>query len=216
MRRMRRSPGVLLLSAALLAAPAATTAQDEPKKPAAAEPAAPAEPFLQVDKVDVETPPCRIERPSDSWLFLDLEVMRRQAIEQKQDVSGYATLKARLYHGRTRSNIFVKAEADVVHRAEPPKAADLAKPMADGLVAALTDGKLEQQGAARVGAREGWLFEVRGKPKDPPNAAPVVIVRAVVYRPEDHQIFTITLEGPAEKAADLRKDLLKLLKKVKL
>lgn len=216
MRPMRRFHGVLLLSAAVLAAPAATTAQEEPKQGEPAAPAADDTPFIEGDKVDVETPPCRLERPSDSWQFVNLEVTRRQAIEQKQDVSGYATLKARLYHGRTRSNIFVKAEPDNVHRAEPPKPADLARPMAEGLVAALTDGKLEQQGAVRVGAREGWLFEVKGTPKQGNDPKPIVILRAVVYRAEDHQLFTITLEGPADKASELRKDLLKMLKKARI
>lgn len=216
MRRMRRFLGVLL-SAAVLAVPAASPAQDEPKaEPKKAEPDPDAPPFLEVDRVDIETPPCRIERPSDSWQFVNLEVMHRKAIEAKQDVSGYVTLKARLFHGRTRTNIFVKVEPDVVHRAEPPKPTDLAKPMIDGFVAALVEGKLVKQGSVQVGAREGWLFEVRGKPRDPAGAPPIVLVRAVVYRPEDHQLFTITLEGPADRAADLRKDLLKMLKKTRL
>lgn len=207
---------VVLAIAATMAAvtppvtPAVARAQEEP---AADEP-----PFLEgQDRLDVATPAMRLERPSDSWQFLNLEVLERRAREAHQDVRGYEALKARLWHGTTRSNIFVKAFPDTVHRAEPPAAADLAGPMAENLVAALVEGQLKQQGAVRVGPRAGWIFEVHGRPRGArPDAPPVAIVSAVVYRPEDHHIFTFTLEGPAEKITPLKRDLLKLLRKARL
>lgn len=221
MRSMLRSHGrgglraVALSAAATLAAvgavaPTHVVAQEEP---AEEEP-----PFLEgQDRVDVATPAMRLERPSDSWQFLNLEVLERKAREARQDVSGYQTLKARLWHGSTRSNIFVHAVPDTVHRAAPPAPADLARPMAEGLVGALVDGKLEQQGAARVGPREAWIFEVHGKPRNArPDAPPIAIVRAVAYRNEDHHIFQFTLEGPAEKIGQLKRDFMKFLKKARL
>ncbi len=206
----------VLVAAASLAAsgvvlsPAPVVAQDEPD---AEDP-----PFLEgQDRVDVASPAMRLERPSDSWQFLNLEVLERKAREARQDVSGYASLKARLWHGSTRSNIYVHAVPDTVHRAEPPTPADLARPMVEGLVGALVEGKLEQQGAARVGPREAWIFEVHGKPRGArPDAPPVAIVRAVAYRAEDHHIFQFTLEGPAEKIGQLKRDFMKFLKKARL
>ncbi|MCO5165156.1 MAG: hypothetical protein M9894_02155 [Planctomycetes bacterium] len=175
-------------------------------------------PFLEgQDRVDCQEPPLRVERPSDSWMFINLEVMQRRAEQARQDVSGYRTLRARLWHGSTRSNIFVHATPDNVRRTSPPAAAELARPMAEGLVGALEGGKLEAQGATRVGAREGWMFEVHGRPRGrDENAGAIAIVRAVVYRPEDGHVFTFTLEGPAEKIAQLKRDFVKLLKKVRV
>src|SRR5688572_32206577 len=142
MRPMRRAVPFLLLAAALLAAPP-VVADDDPKADPKGEPSE--EIFLGVDKVDVEAPKMRVERPSDSWQFINLELAQRQAREQGQDTSGYATLKARLYQGRTRSNIFVHAQPDPQARKEPPPAQELAGPMIEGLVRALGQGKLEQQ-----------------------------------------------------------------------
>lgn len=207
------------LRAVVLAAAAAGAAVTfVPPAPAGAQdqPADEEPPFLEgQDRVDVQTPPLRLERPSDSWQFLNLEVLERKARDAGQDVSGYQTLKARLWHGSTRSNIFVHAVPDLVHRAAPPTPAELARPMVEGLVRQLVDGKLEQEGAARVGPRAGWIFEIHGKPRaDAP--APVAIVRAVTYRAEDHHMFTFTLEGPVEKIAQLKRDFMKLLKKARL
>ncbi|MBX3472162.1 MAG: hypothetical protein KF878_35365 [Planctomycetes bacterium] len=175
-------------------------------------------PFLEgQDRVECQEPPLRVERPSDSWMFINLEVMQRRAEQARQDVSGYRTMRARLWHGSTRSNIFVHATPDHVRRTAPPPAAELARPMAEGLVAALEGGKLEGQGATRVGAREGWMFEVHGRPRGrDAEAGAIAIVRAVVYRPEDSHVFTFTLEGPAEKIAQLKRDFVKLLKKVRV
>jgi hypothetical protein len=199
----------LLVGAAAMAVPVPVTAQGEPKAPAPEDP-----PFLEgQDRVDIETPAMRVERPSDSWMFLNLEVLQRQAREARQDVSGYLHLKARLWHGSTRSNIFVHAQPDTVNRAEPPTPQAIAEPLMQGLVQALTEGKVEQQGAVRVGNREGWSFEVHGRPRGEPNGALVAIMRAVVYRNEDHQIFMFTLEATADKIGPLKKDFGKLLKK---
>lgn len=202
----------LLVGAAALAVPVPATAQGEPKAPAPEDP-----PFLEgQDRVDVEAPPMRLERPSDSWMFLNLEVLQRRARDARQDVSGYQNLKARLWHGSTRSNIFVHAQPDTVHRAEPPTAAELAGPLMQGLVQALVDGKVEQQGAVRVGGREGWSFEVHGRSRGEANAPLMAIMRAVAYRNEDHQIFMFTLEAPADKIGPLKRDFGKLLKKVRI
>lgn len=202
----------LLVGAATLAVPVPVGAQGEPKAPAAEDP-----PFLEgQDRVDIETPAMRVERPSDSWMFLNLEVLQRQAREARQDVSGYQNLKARLWHGSTRSNIFVHAQPDTVNRPTPPTAQELAGPLMQGLVQALTDGKVEQQGAVRVGAREGWSFEVHGRPRGEANAPLVAIMRAVAYRNEDHQLFMFTLEAPADKIGALKRDFGKLLKKARI
>jgi hypothetical protein len=140
-------------------------------------------------------------------------VLQRQAREARLQVLVAADVLPRLWHGRTRSNIFVVAQPDTVNRAEPPTAQDLATPQMQGLVQALTEGKVEQQGAVRVGNREGWSFEVHGRPRGEPNGALVAIMRALVYRNEDHQIFMFTLEAPADKIGELKKDFGKLLKK---
>lgn len=200
----QRMFAALLVSAAALAAPP-VEAQDEP-------------PFLEgLDTLEVETPPFRLQRPSDSWMFLDLAALERQAEAQRLDTSGYRTLKARLWLGASRANIYVHVTPDpYANRATPPTAQELAAPQRDGLVRALLEGRLEGEGAVRVGQREGWSFEVHGRPRDPADAPPVAILRTLVYRVEDRQIFQLTLEGPLDRAAALKRDYAKLLRKARL
>jgi hypothetical protein len=221
MRPVRARLAVLAcLAAVALAAPSAlctrSDAQDA-KKGDAQDAKADDEPILVgQERFDCQEPPFRLERPSDSWQFLDLAVLERKAREAHQDTSGYQALKARLWQGATRANIYVYVQPDLVNRAAPPEPAELGQPIAQGLVAALLDGKLEQEGAVRVGSRAGWTFEVHGRPHEPANAPPIAVLGTVVYRPEDHQIFKLTLECPEAELGRLKRDYAKLLRKARL
>ena len=86
------------------------------------------------------------------------------------------------------------------------------QPLLDEVKAALTEAEVKQAGAAKVGPREAWMFEVHGKA----GAAARAVVKAVTFRPEDKVVLTVTLECPAERVAALKRDLTKVLRKARV
>ncbi|MCA8923714.1 MAG: hypothetical protein KDD82_18025 [Planctomycetes bacterium] len=169
---------------------------------------------LEREEFKCESPPFLLERPSDSWVFLKLDVLQERARAEGQDPSGFETLKAQLWWGAAKASIYVRAFPDGVHRREPPTSDLFADGQLEHLQRALSEAELKKRGPAKVGKRLATILEVEGK-----NAAgdPWLVQEAVVYRPEDLTVFVISLEGPAgERTKDLRKQFKKLLKKVRL
>ncbi len=203
----RAAAGALAaLSLALAAlAPGAARAEDDPGD---------APYFEGLEAVDVQAPPCRIERPSDGWLFLNLEVLAQRARAAGQDARGYEALKARLWRGSARANIYVRAQPDVVARREPATSAELGRATLARMQEAWPGARVVQQGAVRVGRREGFVFELHATP--PGAKQPVALVLATVFRPEDNQIFTLSLEVHPDRLEAVRKDFAKLLKKARI
>ena len=171
-------------------------------------------PFLEGETQESAQPPLRVTRPSDSWQFVDLERARTQAQARGEDISGYKTLRFRLWYGAARSNIFVHAWVDEVVRDGPPDPEVLARGMVEGLKSHLEGMKVKAFGRGRVGRRVGALFEVQGK--NVRQGKDVAILRAVVYRPEDRAIVTVALECPAEEVDKVRKDFKALLRKLRV
>ena len=136
-----------------------------------------------------DAPPLKVERPTESWYFLKLDELKKQCEERKQDTSGFQNLKARLYWGLGRANVYLYAQAD-------PNAKDLealGKARLDRIKNQLREVKVKSQGAGRVGKRAAYLFELEGKPPRD-GAQAVTIMAAVVIREEDHQVFDVVLE----------------------
>lgn len=166
--------------------------------------------FLQGDDLVVEDPPLKLTRPSDSWQLLNLDALRRKMAERNRALP--EELKARMWYGAARANVFVHAFRDP--QADPPsEAAAVAAAQIEQLKKVLGAAtEVRGPGQVRVGARVGVMFEAHGALAGKPH----VIMRAVVVRPDDRQIITLTLECPPDRLKDLRKDWKKLLKKARL
>jgi hypothetical protein len=175
-----------------------------------------APPFLEnQEKLELTEPAMRLERPSDSWQFLNLAVLREQAKKANQDTSGYDLLRARLWQGSSRSNIFVHSRPDPVSRAEPLTPEQHGRPFLEELEKrVLREPQRKGEGPAKIGPRDAWMFELHGKVGT--SEAVMAIVKAITYRKEDNQIIWVTLECPAEKVGVMKKELLKFLKKARL
>lgn len=190
---------------AVLAAAGLAAAQDD------------APPFLEnQEKLELTAPvPMRLERPSDSWQFLNLEQLREQARKAQQDTSGYELLRARLWQGSSRSNIFVHSRPDPVSRAEPLTPEQHGRPFQVELeTKVLREPQRKGEGPAKIGARDAWMFEIHGKVGT--SESVLAIVKAITYRKEDNQIIWVTLECSVEKVGAMKKELLKFLKKARV
>lgn len=201
---MRSFTHLLLLAAVLAPGPLLLPAwaQDPPA----------ADPYLpDLDRLDCQEPPLQVRRPDDSWTFVDLAVLEQQARQKGEDTSGYRTLRARLWHGASRSSIFVRTWG--WRGREAPTPAELGESMLAEWQASLADPRVRARGTARVGRREGYVFEVEGSQAG--SGERLHVMQAVVHRPEDNQVLVIALETTAEDPRPLKKDLLELLKKVR-
>lgn len=170
---------------------------------------------LEREELTCESPPFKLERPSDSWVFLKLDVLQERARAEGQDPTSFETLKAQLWWGAARASIYVRAFGDPVHRREPATSDTFADGQIEHVLRALgQDAKLEKRGHAKVAKRVATVFEVEGQTRD---GKPWLVQQAVIYRAEDLQVFVLSLEGPADdRPKDLRKQFKKLLKKVRL
>lgn len=208
-----RAGTALLLAAAASLGPLTwlpATADDKPPAPAA-DPDAP--PYLaDQERVELTAPPLRIDNPGNGWILLDLEKLKEKARAAHQEVSGYERLKVRLWHPATKGDIFVHAWFDQVSRAAPLTVEQYGQPLLDAVKADLAEAEVKQAGAAKIGAREAWMFEVHGKAGTVPRA----VVKAVTFRPEDKVVLTVTLECAAERVAALKRDLTKVLRKARV
>jgi len=168
---------------------------------------------LEREELVCESPPFKLERPSDSWVFLKLDVLQERARAEQRDPSSFETLKAQLWWGDAKASIYVRAFGDRVHRREPATSDTFAEGQLQHLLGALGDAELKKRTHAKVSKRVATVLEVQGKNGDGKDW---LVQEAVVYRQQDVQIFVISLEGPADRAKDLRKQFKKLLKKVRL
>jgi len=192
-----------LVLSALAAAPA--FAQEDPEEP----------PYdIEQEELESEEPPFELKRPNDSWVFIDLEAMRERAEARRQDTSGYATLKGRLWYGGARSNIYVH----VFPSSGPaPELQALGEGYVERTRNSLRDAEVLAQGAGRVGRRRAWLLEVEGQPPTRLDAPRIRILRAVLHRPEDDVVFVFTLECELlDRYDDAKEDFMKLLRKARL
>ncbi len=211
--RSRAGTALLLAAAATLGAVGLPAlADDKAPPPAPADPDAP--PYLaDQERVDLTAPPLRIENPGNGWILLDLEKLKERAKAARQDVSGYERLKVRLWHPASRTaDIFVHAWFDQVSRATPLTAEQHGQPLLEAVKSSLTEAEVKGTGATKIGARDAWMFEVQGKA----GAVARAVIKAVTFRAEDKVVLTITLECPAEKAAALKRDLTKVLRKARV
>lgn len=203
MTRVR--PAVLLLAGALVALPAgALRADDE-------------EPPYDIDQEELESdaPPFKVKRPNDSWVFIDLDAMRERERAAGRDTSGYETLQARLWWGVAKANVFVHAYPYGVNRAEPPTPEELGRPQLEAVQRSLEEAEVKGAGGGRLGRRRAFLFEVEGTNRV--SGERVLIMRAITYRPEDNQVFVVSLECAREDMAkDAKKDFAKLLRRIRL
>lgn len=184
---------------------------DDKAPPPAADPDAP--PYLaDQERVDLTAPPLRIENPGNGWILLDLEKLKEKAKAARQPVDGYEQLKVRLWHPATKGDIFVKAWFDQVSRAAPLTVEQYGQPLLEGVKANLQESEVKGTGGTKIGGREAWMFEVHGKA----GAVARAVVMAVTFRPDDKVVLTITLECPAERAAALKRDLTKVLRKARV
>lgn len=168
--------------------------------------------FLEGDKQTCEDPPFRIERPNDSWRFIDVRKLEAQASARREDVSVYERLRYRLWYGSARANIYVTAWKDDQSREEPLTAEGFASTQIEGLRPVLGEMVVVRTAATKVGKRAGALFEVRGTLRGKPHA----IVQAIVVRPEDHAIVLLSLECAPDDVKDLMKDFKTFLKKARI
>jgi hypothetical protein len=207
-------PVLLALAASVglaLALPSLPATADDKAPPAAADPDAP--PYLpDQERVELTAPPMRIDNPGNGWILLDVDKLKEKAKAARQDVSGYERLKVRLWHPATKADIFVDAWFDQVSRAAPLTVEQYGQPLLEGVKTALQEAEVKGTGGTKIGGREGWMFEVHGKS----GANARAVVKAVTFRPEDKVVVSITLECPADRAAALKRDLTKVLRKARV
>ena len=186
---------LLLALAALAALPA--LAEDEP-------------PYdVEQEELKSEAPPFKLERPSDSWLFIKLDLLKEQLRKKGEDTSGMQTLKGRLWWGAAKADIYLNVWPS-------PDGSEDVEAVGKARLEALQKNLLEPQVKSAklkpVGKRAAYVFELEGKPPRQ-GAQPITIVQAVVLRPEDKQVFVITLEVAANgRVEDAKKDFQKLLR----
>lgn len=186
-----------LAAALLLAAPLAPLrAEDDP-------------PYdVDQDKLDGEDPAFRLERPTDSWLFIKLDQLREQVRKQGGDTSGFQNLKGRLWWGSAKANIYFYAYPD---RGDQELEA-MARSRLERVKGNLIEPQVKSFKSSRIGKRPAWVFEIEGKPPRV-GAEPVTLIIAMAVRPEDKQVFEVIMEVAGDgKVADAKKDFGKLLK----
>lgn len=174
------------------------------------------EPPYDVDQKEVvsEKPPFKLERPNDSWLFIKLDKLQERLRARGEDTTGFRNLRARLWWGAAKANLFFFGYAD-------PSARDLealGKARLEQVKGSLLDSKVKSAKMARIGKRPAFVFEVEGRPRRE-GAKPLVVVYAISIREEDAHVFELQLEAEAgnERIKDAREDFQKLLKsKLKL
>lgn len=194
----RALPG--LLAVVLLAAPIA--AEEEP-------------PYdIEQKEVTSEKPPFKLERPNDSWLFIKLDKLQEQLRAKGEDTTGFRNLRARLWWGAAKANLFLFAYGD-------PSAKDLealGKARLERVKGNLEEAKVKSAKMSRIGKRQAFVFELEGKPRRA-GAKPLVLMFAISIREEDAHVFEVSMEVEAEneRAKEAREDFQKLLKsKLKL
>lgn len=163
---------------------------------------------VEQEELKGESPPFKLERPSDSWLFIKLDALREQIRKQGGDTSGLQNLKGRLWWGAAKANVFLYAYPD---RGEAELEA-LAKNRLEQIKGNLIEPQVKSFKPARIGKRPAFVFEIEGKPPRV-GADPVVLVIAMAVRPEDKQVFEVIMEVAGNgRVADAKKDFAKLLK----
>lgn len=169
--------------------------------------------LLDDESVTCPTPALRVTRPNDAWQFVDLAALKAQAQAAGQDTRGYDVLRARLWHGASRADVFVRAWTDPIEREQPPEAATLIQEVFEPVRASFGDGaRSSAPKGVRVGGRVGALVGIEGTL---PGRGPHAVLLAVAYRPDDRTVLSVALECAPEHAKKLGKDLKKLLKKIR-
>jgi hypothetical protein len=185
---------LLLASSLVLALPAA--AEEDP-------------PYdVEQEELKGDAPPFKLERPSDSWLFIKLDVLKEQVQKQGGDTSGFTNLKGRLWWGAAKANLFLYAYPD---RGDAELEAQ-AKGRLERIKQNLLEPQVKSFKAARIGKRPAFVFEIEGKPPRV-GADPVVLLVAMASRPEDKQMFEVIMEVAGNgRVEEAKKDFSKLLK----
>lgn len=172
--------------------------------------------FLKVSEVKSTTPPIKVTRPSDSWQFINMEFMKKRARANGDSTAGFETLKARLWFGAYKANIFVRAWVDKVSREKPLTLTELYTEKFKQLQQAFDNPKLKKPKGTKIGKQKAITFELKGKLKA--SGKPHFMLVAVTYREADKAIGLFALEISSDdkgKLKELRKDFKKLLKKAK-
>jgi len=170
-------------------------------------------PLLDVEDVTCAAPALRVTRPSEAWRFVDLAAMRARAEQTGADTRGYAVLRARLWNGSARADVFVRAWADPVEREQPPDPAALILEVLEPVRASFAEGaKVNRPKGVRVGGRPGALVSLAGALAAGGEHA---VALAAAFRPEDRTVLTVALECRPEQLKKLTKELKALLKKIR-
>lgn len=194
---MSRSSAVALLLACLL--PAFAWAEEVP--------------LLETETVTCSQPALRVTRPDDAWQFVDLAAMRARAEQAGGDTRGYEVLRARLWSGAARADVYVRAWTDAVEREAPPAPAALILEVFEPVRASFgDDAKVKRPKGVRLGGRGGASIEVSGTLR---SGGAHAVVLAAAYRPEDATVLTIALECKPDQVKQLLKPFKKLLKKLR-
>ena len=231
---MRRHSLPALLLASVLALPVHAQ-EKEPEKPAKGDekkgdekPKTPDKPdarpdkkdevFLDgVEKVDLKEPLLRVTRPSKSWVFLNLDLLKKQELDKatrrrEAILEEQSRLHARLYYGSASATFFVMSWVD--------DRKDLTAETLGGEVlaqtkAALKDGgKVTANGRAKHGKLEAWGIELEGAPAA--GGEELCVSKLVFVRPEDRRVFLLILEHPKKHAELVKKEKGKLFSGVKV
>ncbi len=169
--------------------------------------------FLEnTEKVELKEPLLRVTRPSKEWVFMDLEVLKKQELKKAGSAKGpvedtFQRLKAELQFSSANASFFVYAWSDA-HK-EPPTPETLGGEILEQTRNFFKDkGKVVSSSKAKLGKLDGWGVEVEGTLTQ--GGDELSVSKLVVYRPEDKTVFLLSLEVPRKKADLVKKEKKKL------
>jgi hypothetical protein len=169
--------------------------------------------FLEnTEKVELKEPLLRVTRPDKEWVFLDLEVLKKQELKKAGSAKGpvedtFAKLKAELQLSSANASFFVYAWSDT-HK-EPPTAETLGGEVMEQTRGFFKDkGKVVGNGKAKLGKLDAWGIEVEGTLTS--GGDELSVSKLVVYRPDDKFVFLLSLEVPKKKLEQVKKEKKKL------
>jgi hypothetical protein len=166
-------------------------------------------PFLEnTDKVELAQPLLRVTRPSKEWVFIDLEVLKKQELKKAGSAKGpvedmFQRLKAELQYSAANASFFVYAWSDT---RKDPTPETLGGEVLEITRSFFKDkGKVTGNAKTRLGKLDAWGIEVEGMVASGGDDE-MSVSKLVVYRPDDKMVFLLALEVPKKKLDLVKKE----------
>jgi hypothetical protein len=162
--------------------------------------------YLDTDKIELKDPLVRVTRPAKEWSFIDLAVLKKRELEKAGSGKGrvedaFEKLKVQMQYSAANANFIIYAWKDEHQDVSVEKLGGDALTETQSFFK--DKGKTTQNGKTKLGKLDAWGFEVSGKLVA--NDDEIVATKVLVYRPDDKEVFLLTLEVPKKNAESVSK-----------